>query len=135
MGIPEVMVERAMPFSRSIPARPQVNILDAAPQVLAALPGMNPDRLNDDPVPQRAGRPQNAAARCWRCSVPRRRSATTQGSKAIRVTARIAFDSGQRMTTEAVIFILDSGTEPYRVLTWRDDVDDAPAERSRIATR
>ena len=37
--------------------------------------------------------------------------AHAQGSKALRVTARIAFDSGQRMTTEAVIFILDSGTE------------------------
>ena len=40
------------------------------------------------------------------------------------MTARITFDSGQRMTTEAVIFVLDSGTEPYRVLTWRDDADE-----------
>ena len=45
------------------------------------------------------------------------------------MTARIAFDSGQRMTTEAVIFLLDSGTEPYRVLTWRDDVDHMRASR------
>ncbi len=44
----------------------------------------------------------------------------------MRVTARIAFDSGQRMTSEAVIFLLDSGVEPYRILTWRDDIDDAP---------
>ncbi len=48
--------------------------------------------------------------------------ATAQGSKAVRVTARIAFDNGQRMRTEIVIFLLDNGTEPYRVLSWRDYV-------------
>ena len=116
------------------PARRSTS-LDAAPQVLAALPGMDPGRLNAVLCATRSRRPQNAPARCWRCSAPRRRSPTTQGSKALRVTARIAFDSGQRVTTEAVIFILDSGTEPYRVLTWRDDIDDAPAERSRTALR
>ena len=45
------------------------------------------------------------------------------------MTARIAFDSGQRMTTEAVIFLLDSGTDPYRILTWRDDMDDTRGAR------
>jgi hypothetical protein len=28
------------------------------------------------------------------------------------------------MTTEAVVFLTDNGTEPYRILTWRDDIDD-----------
>jgi len=60
---------------------------------------------------------------------PAQTFANTQGSKSLRVTARIAFDSGQRMTTEVVIFILDSGTEPYRILTWRDDMDDTPGAR------
>ena len=66
---------------------------------------------------------------------PAQALATTRGSKAMRVTARIAFDSGQRMTTEAVIFLLDSGTEPYRILTWRDDIDDAPATTRQDVTR
>ena len=78
---------------------------------------------------QRAG----AAAECAERSLlatlgPAQALATPQGSKAVRVTARIAFDSGQRMTTEAVIFLLDNGTEPYRVLTWRDDIDDATGD-------
>jgi general secretion pathway protein K len=55
---------------------------------------------------------------------PAQTLATTLGNKALRVTARIAFDNGQRMTTEAVIFVIDNGLEPYRVLTWRDDADD-----------
>jgi general secretion pathway protein K len=60
---------------------------------------------------------------------PAQTLATIQGNKALRVTARMAFDSGQRMTTEVVIFVLDSGTDPYRILTWRDDADDsAPAQ-------
>ena len=47
--------------------------------------------------------------------------------------SNITFDSGQRVTSEVVIFILDNGTDPYRVLTWRDDIDDSPAEpRNRI---
>ena len=52
------------------------------------------------------------------------------------MTSRIAFDSGQRVTSEVVVFILDSGGDVYRIMTWRDDVDDAPADqRNRIVTR
>ena len=60
--------------------------------------------------------------------------ANAQGNKSLRVTARIAFDSGQRMTTEVVIFLLDNGTDPYRILTWRDDMDDTPASARRPMT-
>jgi len=49
---------------------------------------------------------------------------------------RIVFDDGQRMSADIVIFILDNGTEPYRVLSWRDSSDDpAPDERPRRRTR
>jgi general secretion pathway protein K len=122
LGIPEGVVERATPFVTVYSGQPQVNILDAAPQVLAALPGMNPERLHAV-LAQRQARPQNAQVLLATLG-PAQALATTQGNKALRVTARIAFDSGQRMTTEAVIFVLDGGTEPYRVLTWRDDADE-----------
>ena len=97
--------------------------------MIAALPGMDPGLLNEILVQRAQGGPQNAAGARWHCSAPPSRSATIAGSKAVRVTARIVFDSGQRMTTEAVIFILDSGGEPYRIMTWRDDLDDAPADQ------
>ena len=126
LGIPEGAVERATPFVTVYSGQPQVNILDAAPQVLAALPGMNPERLHTL-LAQRQARPQNAQVLLATLG-PAQALATTQGNKALRVTARITFDSGQRMTTEAVIFMLDSGAEPYRVLTWRDDADDTRAE-------
>lgn len=130
LGIPEIMVERALPYLTVYSGQPQVNIFNAAPQVLAALPGMDPQRLRAILV-QRAAAPQNEqTAQVLLATLGAGQThANAQGSKTLRVTARIAFDSGQRMTTEAVIFLLDSGGDPYRVLTWHDDMDSPSANR------
>jgi general secretion pathway protein K len=48
--------------------------------------------------------------------------ATAEGSPATRVTARISFDNGRRIASEAVILPGD-GNEPFRVLSWRADID------------
>ena len=122
-GIPDLMVEKALPFLTVYSRQPQINIFNAAPQVVAALPGMDAARLNAVLVQREAG-PQYAEGLLAMLG-PAQTLANAQSNKALRVTARIAFDSGQRMTTEVVIFILDSGPEPYRVLTWRDDMDDS----------
>jgi len=120
MGIPEILVERALPYLTVYSGQGQVNILDAAPQVLAALPGMTPALLNDVLVRRALGREaaQQLVEQLGSASL-----ATLAGSKSFRVTSQIGFDSGQRVTSEVVIFILDNGPEPYRILTWRDDVD------------
>ncbi len=130
LGIPEVMVERALPYLTVYSGQPQINIFNAPPQVLAAVPGMDPQRLQAILV-QRASAPQNeqTAQALLAMLGAGQTFANTQASKTLRVTARIAFDSGQRMTTEAVIFLLDNGTDPYRILTWHDDMDDTPANR------
>jgi len=130
LGIPEAMVARALPYLTVYSGQPQVNIFSAAPQVLAAVPGMDPERLQTILV-QRAAAPQNeqTAQALLAMLGAAQTYANAQASKTLRVTARIAFDSGQRMTSEAVIFLLDSGTEPYRILTWHDDMDDTPASR------
>jgi len=125
LGIPELMVERALPLVTVYSGQPQINIYNAAPQAVAALPGMNAERLHAILVQREAG-PQNAQGLLAMLGAAQT-LANTQSSKALRVTARIAFDSGQRMTIETVIFMLDSGTEPYRILTWRDDMDDTSA--------
>jgi general secretion pathway protein K len=126
LGIPEVMVERALPFLTVYSGRPQINILDAAPQVIAALPGMAPARLQAVLAARQAA-PQDTEALVASLGAAQA-LATTQGNKSVRVTARIMFDSGQRMTTEAVIFLTDNGAEPYRILTWRDDIDELNAD-------
>jgi general secretion pathway protein K len=133
MGIPEILVERALPFLTVYSGQPGVNVMDAAPQVLAAMPGMTPERLNAV-LTERAGGIRNRDRVVGALGAAQGMVAAA-ASKAVRVTARATFDSGQRVTTEAVIFILDSGTDAYRVLTWRDDIDEAPAEPRRIVTR
>jgi hypothetical protein len=47
---------------------------------------------------------------------------TTEGSKAMRVTVDMTFDSGRAIRAEAVILV-DGRDEPYRVLAWRTDAD------------
>jgi general secretion pathway protein K len=134
LGIPELMVERATPFLTVYSGQAGVNPMDAAPQVLAALPGMDPARLNAV-LTERAGGPRNLQ-RVIAMLGAAQTFAAAAGSKSVRVTARTTFDSGQRVTTEAVIFILDGGGDAYRVLTWRHDIDDTPAEpRGRITIR
>ena len=120
LGIPELMVERALPYLTVYSGQGQINILDAAPQVLAALPGMTPNLLNEVLVQRTLGREaaQQLVERLGSNSL-----ASLGGSKAFRVTSQMNFDSGQRVTSEVVIFILDNGPDPYRVLTWRDDID------------
>src|ERR1044072_9066149 len=130
LGIPEVMGERALPYLTVYSGQPQVNIFIAPPQVLAALPGMDPGRLQTVLV-QRAAAPQNeeTARVLLEMLGAGQTPANALASKTLRVTARVTFNSGQRMTTEAVVFLLDSGTDPYRILTWHDDMDDMNANR------
>ena len=120
LGIPEFLVERALPYLTVYSGQGQINILDAAPQVLAALPGMTPGLLNEVLAQRTLGR---EAAQLLLDRLGRDTLASLGGSKSFRITSQITFDSGQRVTSEVVVFILDSGTEPYRVLTWRDDID------------
>jgi general secretion pathway protein K len=133
MGIPEPLVERALPYLTVYSGQPQVNIRDAAPQVIAALPGMTPALLNEILLRRADIRTEQDGQRLIALLGPGQAFGSLSGSKSVRVTARIAFDSGQRVTSEVVIFILDSGGgSNYRVVTWRDDLDDAPADqRSR----
>jgi len=131
-GLPETLVDRALPFVTVYSGASQINILSAAPEVLAALPGMNPQLLYAV-LAQRDAEPQNGQKLAAMLG-PAQPLATAQGSKAVRVTPRVTFDDGQRMSADIVIFLLDSGTEPYRVLSWRDSSDDPIAdERPRRA--
>jgi len=126
LGIPEVMVARALPYLTVYSGQPQINIFAAAPQVLAAVPGVDPQRLQTILV-QRAAAPQNE--QMAQALLAMLGAAQTYANAQASRTARIAFDNGQRLTTQAVIFLLDSGTDPYRILTWHDDMDDTPASR------
>ena len=128
-GLPPALIERALPFITVFSGRAEVNVLDAAPEVLAALPGMTPERLNAvlglQLEPSQSGRSASTVLG------PTQTFTTTEGGKVVRVTARIAFDNGRHMASEAVILV-DGRREPYRILSWQDDVN-APAVRPQLS--
>jgi len=133
-GLPQILVDRALPFLTVYSGAAQINIMGAAPEVLAALPGMNPQLLYAM-LAQRQAEPQNVQKLAALLG-PAQPLATGQGSKAVRVTPQIVFDDGQRMSADIVIFLFDNGSEPYRVLSWRDSSDDpVPDERPRQRKR
>jgi general secretion pathway protein K len=123
LGLPPVLVEHALPHVTVFSGRAEINVLDAEPEVLAALPGMTPDRLYAV-LAQRGAGAANAQIVLGLLG-PAQAAATVEGSKAMRVSARIRFGNGRQVGAEAVILVLDDGDDPFRVLSWRDDFDGA----------
>jgi len=126
LDLPIALVERALPFVTVYSSRPQVNALDAAPEVIAALPGMTRDRLNAV-LAQRQATPENGQV-LMPLLGPAQGYVTMEASKASRITVRIAFDNGRRTSSEVVILVFEEGTEPYSVLSWRDELDELRAD-------
>jgi len=114
LGLPPALVERVLPHVTVFSGLDRINARDAAPEVLAAVPGMTPAGLTG------AGRAAPAAT-----GSGAQPFVTAEGSPATRVTARISFDNGRRITSEAVILPGD-GSEPFRILSWRADIDAPP---------
>jgi general secretion pathway protein K len=118
--LPIALVERALPFVTVYSGRPQINILDASPEVLAALPGMTQDRLSAF-LAQRQAFPDNAKILLPQDAQP---LATTEGSKALRATVRITFDGGHTANAEVVMLLFEEGEQPFAVLSWRDGLNE-----------
>ena len=122
-GIPPLLVEKMLPFITVFSNLASINVLDAAPQVLAALPGMTPEKLQDmlaqrgDPAVD----PQSLLA------MTGGEAATVAGSRAYRMNVAVEFGAGRRSAAEVVILLLESGDEPYRVLSWRNASDGGAA--------
>jgi len=120
LGLPPFLVERALPFVTVFSGRAEINILAAAPEVVAAVPGMTPDRLYA--VLSQVGRgPQNA--QFLQRLVGDQSGITIEAGKTARVAVRMDFDTGRRVRGEAVILLGSEAGEPFRVLSWRDDFD------------
>jgi general secretion pathway protein K len=121
LGLPPTLVEHAMPFVTVFSGQTSVDVLDAQPQVLAALPGMTPDRL-DAVLNQRRAAPEDLQSVLGLLGSDQT-SAATQKSAATRVTVHLGLDNGRQVDAEAVILLLEGADEPFRVLSWHDDFD------------
>ncbi|MGX1321680.1 general secretion pathway protein K [Bradyrhizobium sp. USDA 377] len=123
LGLPVELVERAMPFLTVYSGIAEVNVLDAPPEVLAALPGMTQARL-DAFLGQRDDLPRDDPAFVIGALGGKQPGATTAGSEAYRVRMRISLPDGRQRTPEAVILISGPGEkEAFRVLAWQDEID------------
>lgn len=133
LDLPKPLVERALPFVTVYSGRAEVNVLDAAPEVIAALPGMTRERLNAVLAQRQAtGDRQSLLALLG----PAQKYATLEGSKASRVTVHTDFDDGLRMSSEVVILVFEEGPDPYSILSWHDGWDDLHTDGApRISLR
>ena len=123
LGIPPALVERALPYLTVFSGASGVDALTAPPEVIAALPGMTPLTLKQF-LSERAMLPNDAAAVAAALG-DAKASATDQKSPAYRLQVRVRFANGREAGSEVVISVRDR-EEPYRVLSWRDDL---PARR------
>jgi general secretion pathway protein K len=110
--LPPALVNRALPFVTVFNGSSDIDATIAAPEVLAAFPDKtdkSKDALAVDPLAT-ANSPAPGAG-----------DAATTKSPCYRVEASINFGSGRRTASEVVIALGDK-VEPYRVLSWQDDV-------------
>jgi general secretion pathway protein K len=119
-GLPPALVDRALPFVTVFNGNSGVDVAIAAPEVIAALPGKEPNKSGDGSgePPELSGEPLATAD----TPVPAKNDATTVKSTCYRIQATISFGSGSRVASEVVIALGDK-VEPYRVLSWQDDVE------------
>jgi general secretion pathway protein K len=121
VGLPPALIERAKPFLTIYSGKPQIDVLDAAPEVIAAIPGITPDLLNALAEARRTAADPQSVARMLG-ALPLQGVIGIEGSDAYRVQVRIHYDNGRQEASEVVI-LTGLTDRPYRVLSWRDGFD------------
>jgi general secretion pathway protein K len=132
LGATPAIVERALPFVTVFSKSADVDVLLAPPEVIAALPGMTPEVLNNF-LKQRPSLPRDQKAIAAALG-PAKDAASLPDSKIFRVLTTLRFGNGRRTSSEAVISLSSSSQgkdakdakadkEPYKVLSWQDQVE------------
>lgn len=117
-GLPPYLVDKVLPYLTVYSGQPQVNVLSAPAQVLAAVPGLTPERLQSL-LSLRVGTPQDVVNAQLGIAA---NYVTMSASSADRVEVDVRFTSGNQYHSAADILVVDGDTEPYRVLSWRNDI-------------
>jgi len=119
LGLPPALVERALPFVTVFSGAPGVDPLSAPPEVIAALPGMTPLSLKQF-LSDRDALPSDPAAIAAALGEAKALG-TVRKSQAYRLLIRVHLQNGRNTASEVVIS-LRSEEDPYRVLSWQDNV-------------
>jgi general secretion pathway protein K len=135
LGLPPALVDCALPYLTVYSGQAGVNVFGAAPEVLSALPGITPERLQTL-LSQRVGASQDVLKAQLGMAA---QYITVQPGKANRITVSVRFDTNRRVRSQAVVLLPDNDTEPFRMLSWRDDIGEPktsdPAELSCARSR
>ncbi len=118
-GLPPALVDAALPFLTVFNGRAEIDVNEAAPQVVAALPKISQNAASDIIRLRDPRNPQVAMGLLGEA----RSSVAIGARKAARVIMQVTLDTGRRVNADAVILITDNSPEPYRILAWRDDFD------------
>jgi general secretion pathway protein K len=121
LGIPPYIVERVLPLVTVYSGMGQIDVRVAPPEVLSALPGMTPEQLQKV-LAQRAQNPRDSQAMLMLLGSAGPWANASQ-NPAARVHVQIRLDNGRTAWAEVVILVFRDDTEPFRVLSWRDDSD------------
>jgi general secretion pathway protein K len=122
VGLPPALVDRALPLVTVFNGSSGVDPAIAEPEVIAALPDKGSNKMKDAL--------SSDTSAVGNASAPVTTEATAAKSTCYRLAVTINFDNGRRTASEAVI-ALGNKVEPYRVLSWQDDV----APRSSMQRR
>ena len=120
LGLPPNLLERAIPFVTVFNGHAEIDVNEAAPEVIESLPHMTPDlaaailKQRDPRNPQAVLQLASAAS-----------GVTSGGRRAIRATIHGALDDGRKIKAEVVFLVADNSPNPYRILAWKDDFDGA----------
>jgi general secretion pathway protein K len=129
VGLPAALVDRALLFVTVFSGQPKINALVAPPEVIAALPGMTPSSLQEF-LRTRSTLPRDNGAIATALG-PAQAGATIDKNDVYRIQIAIKFGNGRRTTSDVVIE-LGGEEEPYRVLSWRDEVKTATARPGKL---
>jgi general secretion pathway protein K len=119
-GLPPALVERALPFVTVFNGSSDVDAAIAAPEVRAALPRKDANGPGDTFGDRRPGSPGDGAAGASP-PAPAGEAAAAK-SRCFRIETTVQFGSGRRTSSEVVIALGDK-IEPYRIVSWQDDVE------------
>lgn len=121
LGLSADVVARILPDVTVFSGEAEVDAAAAAPEVLAALPGMTPQILQAV-LAQRARDPADSKALNAALG-PAQAQANAGAHKTMRVSVKVDLDNGRHVSGVASILMLEEADDPYRVLAWRDDFD------------
>jgi general secretion pathway protein K len=134
LGVTPALAEQALPYVTVYSGRAEIDAISAPPQVMAAVPGINPEMLQGL-LTRRDTSPQQMAQAPANSFGAGAKYVTVDFGNSARVTIDVDIEARRRVRSEAVIVLLPGDPEPYRVLSWREEIDIGAPEQPARARR